>query len=358
MRAGFRTNQLDSSARYGHMNYVRAVRHALGIGRSPNDWEELTKAKAILLVGSNLTETNPLTSVRVKEAIRVYKSQVIVVDSAVTNISQLASHPLIVKPDMEAFLVDGLLKATVDLDLVDEEATRQHPKAFEALKQALQQISLEQVAGLTGIAVEQIHDAATIFAEAPRSIALCAEGIVRRPNGYRNVLKLIDLAWITGKLGRPGCGVDTVTEEINEQGAVDMGAAPEFLPGQARFEDPAARQRFEQAWDVTLPHNSGATLLEIVERCRKGQIKALYIIGENPLATLPASVGVKAGLEKVPLVIVQDPFLTETARLAHFVLPAATYAEKDGTFTNLEGKVLVCDRRSIKSAKVSPIGTS
>jgi formate dehydrogenase alpha subunit len=340
MRAGFRTNQLDSSARYGHMNYVRAVRHALGIGRSPNDWEELTKAKAILLIGSNLTETNPLTSVRVKEAIRVYKSQVIVVDSAVTNISQLASHPLIAKPGMEALLIDGLLKATIDLDLVDEEATKQHPKAFEALKQALQKISLEQVAAQTGITVEQIHEAATIFAEAPRSIALCAEGIVRRPNGYRNVLKLIDLAWITGKLGRPGCGVNTVTEEINEQGAIDMGAVPEFLPGQARFDDPAARQRFEQAWDVTLPRNSGATLLEIVERCRKGQIKALYVIGENPLATLPASVGVKAALENVPLVIVQDPFLTETARLAHFVLPAATYAEKDGTFTNLEGKVL------------------
>ena len=255
MRAGFRTNQLDSSARYGHMNYVRAVRYALGIGRSPNDWEELTKAKAILLIGSNLTETNPLTSVRVKEAIRVYKSQVIVVDSAVTNISQLASHPLIVKPGMEPLLIDGLLKATIDLDLVDEEATKQHPKAFDALKQAIQKISLEQIARQTGIAVEQIHEAATIFAEAPRSIALCAEGIVRRPNGYRNVLKLIDLAWITGKLGRPGCGVDTVTEEINEQGAVDMGAVPEFLPGQARFDDPAARQRFEQAWDVTLPHN-------------------------------------------------------------------------------------------------------
>ena len=117
----------------------------------------------------------------------------------------------------------------------------------EALKQALQKISLEQVAAQTGITVEQIHEAATIFAEAPRSIALCAEGIVRQPNGYRNVLKLIDLAWITGKLGRPGCGVNTVTEEINEQGAIDMGAVPEFLPGQARFDDPAARQRANRA---------------------------------------------------------------------------------------------------------------
>jgi formate dehydrogenase alpha subunit len=264
-----------------------------------------------------------------------------VVDSAVTNISQLASHPLIVKPGMEALLIDGLLKAIIDLDLVDEEATKQHPQAFTALKQAIQKLSLDQIATQTGISTEQIHDVATIFAEAPRSIALCAEGIVRRPNGYRNVLKLIDLAWITGKLGRPGCGVNTVTEENNEQGAIDMGAAAEFLPGQARFDDPTARQRFEQAWDVTLPAGqSGATLLEILERCRQGHIKALYVIGENPLGTLPASVGVKAALENLPLLIVQDPFLTDTARLAHFVLPASTYAEKDGTFTNLEGKVL------------------
>jgi formate dehydrogenase alpha subunit len=341
MRAGFRTNQLDSSARYGHMNFIHAVRHALGIGRSPNDWEDITKAKAILLVGSNLTETNPLTSVRVKEAIRVYKSQVMVIDSAVTNISQLASHPLIVKPGMESLLIDGLVKSVIDHDWVDEEATKQYPEAFEALKQAMEKLSLDRIAARTGISIEQIHEAAAIFAEAPRSIALCAEGIVRKPNGYQNVLKLIDLAWLTGKLGRPGCGVNTVTEEVNEQGAIDMGVAAEFLPGQARFDDPAARQRFEQAWDVTLPAAaSGATLLEILKRCREGRIKALYVIGENPLATLPASVGVKAALETVPLLIVQDPFLTETAQLAHFVLPAATYAEKDGTFTNLEGKVL------------------
>lgn len=341
MRAGFRTNQLDSSARYGHLNYVHAVRHAVGIGRPLNDWEDLTKAKAILVIGSNITETNPLTSVRIKEAIRVYNAQVIVVDSTNTNIARLASHPLLVKPGTEALLIDGLIKSVIEQDLIDESSTVGHPQAFAALKQALDQVSLERVSAQTGISVEQIREAASVFAEAPRSIALCAEGIVRRPNGYQNVLKLIDLAWATGKLGKPGCGVTTVTEEINEQGAVDMGAAPEFLPGQARFDDPGARERFGKAWDVTLPvAGSGANLLEILARIRSGQIKALYVVGENPLATLPASMDVKGTLEKLQLLIVQDPFLTETGRMAHIVLPAATYAEKDGTFTNLEGKVL------------------
>ena len=341
MRAGLRTNQLDSSARYGHLNYVHAVRHAVGIGRPLNDWEDLTKAKAVLVIGSNITETNPLTAVRIKEAIRVYHAQVIVVDSSNTNIAQLASHPLLVKPGTEGMLIDGLVKAVIEQDLVDETSTAQHPQAFAALKLALAQVSLEQVSGQTGVSVEQIREVAAIFAEAPRAVALCAEGIVRRTNGYQNVLKLIDLAWVTGKLGQPGSGVTTVTEEVNEQGALDMGVAPEFLPGQARFDDPGARERFGKAWEVTLPAvGTGANLLEIFTRIQKGQIKALYVIGENPLATLPASMDVKGALSKLQLLIVQDPFLTETGHMAHVVLPAATYAEKDGTFTNLEGKVL------------------
>jgi formate dehydrogenase alpha subunit len=341
MRAGFGTNQLDSSARYGHMNFVLASKHAVGLGRTANDWQDLTKAKAILLIGSNITETNPLTAVRIKEAIRVYKAQVVTLDSAITNMAKLASHPFLIKPGMEGAVIDGVVKAVIDQDLVDEETVGKHPNAFDALKSAVANVSLEQVSALTNLPGEAFREIAAIFAESPRSIILCAEGIVRRPNGYQNVLKLMDLAWVTGKLGRAGCGVNTVTEEPNEQGAVDMGAVPEFLPGQARFDDPGARERFAKAWNASLPPvGSGAHLIEILERCKSGQIKALYLLGENPLATLPASMEVRAALERLELLVVQDPFLTDTGKLAHAVLPACTYAEKDGTFTNFEGRVL------------------
>jgi predicted molibdopterin-dependent oxidoreductase YjgC len=341
MRAGFGTNQLDSSARYGHMNFVLASKHAIGVGRTSNDWEDLTKAKAIILIGSNITETNPLTAVRIKEAIRVYKAQVVTLDSAITNMAKLASHPFLIKPGTEGAVIDGLVKAAIVYDLVDEDIVGKHPRAFDELKSAVANLTLEDVSAQTGLAVETFKEIASIFAEAPRSIILCAEGIVRRTNGYQNVLKLMDLAWITGKIGRPGCGLNTVTEEPNEQGAVDMGVAPEFLPGQARFDDPSARDRFASAWDASLPSvESGAHLGEILERCKSGRIKALYVLGENPLATLPASMEVRAALERLELLVVQDPFLTETAKIAHFVLPACTYAEKDGTFTNLEGRVL------------------
>ncbi|NJN69112.1 MAG: molybdopterin-dependent oxidoreductase [Nitrospira sp.] len=341
MRAGFGTNQLDSSARYGHMNFVLASKHAIGLGRTSNDWEDLTKAKTIIVIGSNITETNPLTAVRIKEAIQVYKAQVVTLDSAVTNMAKLASHPFLIKPGTEGMVIDGLVKAAIVYDLVDEETVGKHPRAFDELKGALEDLSFEQVSAQTGLAVEAFKEIVTMFVESPRSIILCAEGIVRRTNGYQNVLKLMDLAWITGKIGQPGCGVNTVTEEPNEQGAVDMGVAPEFLPGQARFDDAAARDRFASAWDASLPSvASGTHLVEILKRCKSGQIKALYVLGENPLATFPASMEVRAALERLELLVVQDPFLTETAKMAHFVLPACTYAEKEGTFTNLEGRVL------------------
>jgi formate dehydrogenase alpha subunit len=282
-----------------------------------------------------------LTSVRIKEAIRVYKAQVMVFDAALTNLGKLASHPYLIKPGTEGLVIDGLVKAAIQLDLVDEDSVKKHPQAFAALKSAVAPVSLEQVAARTGVTVEQFKEAATIFAESPRSIILCAEGIVRQPDGYQNVLKLMDLAWITGKLGRPGCGVNTVTEEPNEQGAVDMGVAPEFLPGLVSFDDQAMRDKLAKAWDATLPAaGSGAHLTDILKRCRSGQIRALYVVGENPLATLPASMEVRAALDRLELLVVQDPFLTETGQMAHAVLPATTSAEKDGTFTNLEGRVL------------------
>jgi formate dehydrogenase alpha subunit len=340
MRAAIGSNRLDSSARYGHLNFVHAAQHALGASRMTNSPAEITRAKAILVVGANLTETNPVFSLRVKEAIRVYKSQVIVVDSANTNLAKLASHPLLVKPGTEGLFVKGLVKSVIEQDLIDTEVTGKHASALAALKQAVAGVSLDTVASATGVSKDRINEVAAIFAEAPRSVVICGEGIVRRTEGYQHMLALVDLLWVTGKLGRPGCGLNTVTEEANEQGAVDMGTSPEFLPGQVSFDNEEARAKFARAWGVALPNKgTGANLMDILKKCRSGEIKALYLVGENPLGTLPASAEVRAALEKLELLVVQDPFMTETAQLAHIVLPACTFAEKNGTVTSQDGKV-------------------
>ena len=341
MRAAIGTNQVDSSARYGHLNFTRAMQHAAGVGRMMNGYEQITKAKALLLIGTNITETHPVTSLRVKEAMRVYGAKVIVADSNTTNIAKLASHPLPIAPGGEAWFIRALVKAVLEEDLVDEAAINSAPQAFAALRQAVAGLSWETLTALSGAARESVLEAARIYAEAPRAVILCAEGVTRRAEGYTGILNLVDLAWVTGKLTRPGCGINALPEEANEQGAVDMGVAPELLPGQASYHDEEARARFAQAWRTTLPTGpaAGADLMEILARCRRGEIKALYLAGENPLATLPASTGVREALEKVEFLVCQDPFLTETGRLAHVVLPAATFAEKDGTFTDLQGKV-------------------
>ncbi len=339
MRAAIGTNHVDSSARYGHLNFTRALQHAAGIGRMMNGYEQITKANVLLLVGTDITETNPVASLRVKEALRVYGAQVIVAASRMTNIAKLATHPLSIAAGSEEWVIKALVKAVVEEDLVDEAAVAAAPEAFAALKAAVAGLSWDALTTRTGVTRETAVEMARLYAEAPKAVILCAEGVTRQANGYANVLNLVDLAWVTGKLTKPGCGVNALPEEANEQGAADMGVAPELLPGQASYADETARARFASAWNVALPASPGAPLMEMLERCRRGEIKALYLVGENPLATLPASTGVREALEKVELLVCQDPFLTETGRLAHVVLPACTFAEKDGTFTNLEGKV-------------------
>ena len=340
MRSVIGTNHLDSSARYGHINFVRAMKHTLGLNRMMNTSEEISKAKALLIVGANITETNPVASLRVKSAISLYKAQTIVVDSAQTNMAKLASHPIMVNPGMEGLYIQGLLKSVIQQDLIDEESTGAFPQALAALKKALEAISLDEVSNQTGVDIDQINETAQIFAEASRSIIICGEGILRQTNGYQHMLNLIDLAWVTGKLGQKGCGINTFTEEANEQGAIDMGVAPEFLPGPVAFADSQAHEHFSQAWGIDLPDaHQGIPFVDILDRCRSGEVKALYVVGENPIETLPASFDVKGALAKLDLLICQDPFLTETAQLAHMVFPASTFAEKDGTMTNQEGKV-------------------
>ena len=340
MRAAIGTNQVDSSARYGHLNFTRALQHAAGVGRMMNGYEQITKANVLLLIGIDITETNPIASLRVKEAIRVYGAQVIVGTSRLTNIAKLASHPLPIAAGSERWFIQALVKAAVEEDLVDEAATTAAPEAFAALKAAVAGLSWEVLTARTGTSREVVIEAVRLYAEAPKAVILCAEGVTRQVEGYASVLNLVDLAWVTGKLTRPGCGVNALPEEANEQGAVDMGVASELLPGQALYGDEDGRAKFATAWCCSLPPpDPSATLMEILKRCREGGIKALYLVGENPLATLPASTGVREALEKVELLVCQDPFLTETGRLAHVVLPATTFAEKDGTFTNLEGKV-------------------
>src|SRR6267143_675608 len=210
MRAAIGTNQVDSSARYGHLNFTRDLQHAAGVGRMMNGYEEITKANLLLLIGTDITETNPVASLRVKEAFRVYGAQVIVATSRMTNIAKLASHPLPIVAGSERWFIQALVKAAVEEDLVDEAATTAAPEAFAALKAALAGLSWEVLTARTGTSRAAAVEAVRLYAEAPKALILCAEGVTRQVDGYAGVLNLVDLAWVTGKLTRPGCGVNAL----------------------------------------------------------------------------------------------------------------------------------------------------
>jgi formate dehydrogenase alpha subunit len=339
MRSVLGTNHIDTAARYGHMNSVIALQHALGIGHATTTDKKMTLSDVILMIGNDMTETNPVTALRLKEAKSRFEAKLIVADTLQSNMMKLATHPLPLSVDGETALIQGLVKAVIDKGLAFPSFVQNYPAAYEALRQSVAVLSEEALAQQSGLAWEKIAEAAERLAKSKRGTLIWGEGIVSRKGGYENVLRLIDLALLTGLIEKEGAGLLPICEENNEQGAVDMGAVPEFLPGQRPYASEVDRSRFRSTWYSDLPEGIGATLPEILERAERGEIKALYLVGENPLGTLPVSMRVRQALENVEFIVCQDPFLTETGEMADFVLPAAVAAEKEGTFTDVEGKI-------------------
>jgi len=348
MRSVLGSNNIDTSARYGHVNSVFGMRHTLGVGSATTDFKKTTLSDVILMVGTNITETHPVASLRVKEAKNKFGAKIIVADSVKTNMLKLSTDPLQFHPGGQEALIVGLIKAVIEEKLAYPPFVQKYPSQYQALVDCMAFHTRERLTAQSGISWEKMVAAATLLAKSKRGTLIWGEGVVSQRDGYINVLRLIDLALLCGLVEKEGAGILPLCEENNEQGSLDMGGVAEFLPGQIPYSDEAARQRFSIAWNTDLPASvgatratgaAGATLPEIISRALRGEIKALYLVGENPLGTLPASMRVREALAQIPLIICQDPFLTATGEMAHYVLPAVTFAEKAGTFTNVEGKI-------------------
>ncbi len=343
MRSVLETNNIDTAARYGHMNSVLAMQEALKIGKGTVTHQELALSDAILIIGSNLTETNPITALRPKASMTEFGGKLMVADTSKTNMLNLATLPLQIGLNSESLFIQGLIKSVIEQEFVDSEFLENYPEAYDALKNAVALISESLITEQTGLEWEKITETAEALAHSKRGVLLWGEGIISKPGAYDNVLLLIDLALLTGLIRKEGAGLFPICEENNEQGAVDMGGVPEFLPGQIPFSSEEDRKRFSSTWHTTLPEPSadalGLTLPEIIEAAHRGEIHALYVVGENPLASLPAEMKVREALEKIDLIICQDPFLTETGEMADYVLPASVFAENEGSYTNVAGAV-------------------
>jgi len=358
LRLAIGTPHVDSSARDGHLNSVRALTRVVGHGRMTASYEEIEAAQVVMVIGADLTETNPITALRVKAAVRKHGAQLITVGpyqkeiGPVSNLVNLAGIPLTVAPGSESVAVRALVKAVVEERLAAPAISAQAPGFVSRIEAAVVRLSWSEVEARTGVSAEAIKTAARRLANAERAVIVFGHELTRQTGGYDAVCVLADLAIVSGLYTKPGSGLNPLCEENNETGVVEMGASPEFLPGLIDVRDETGRRRLREAWKDELPSSSGWNVIQMLEQARKGRLKALYLVGEDPLGSLPSSSGVREALQSLELLICQDLFLTETGRMAHLVLPAAGFAEKEGTFTNHEGRA-----QKVRRA-IEPVGES
>ena len=343
MRRVIGTNRIDSSVRYGHLNALHAMQRVQGTHRWAVSFEDIVSADTLLLVGTNITETNPITGLKVKEAVKRHEATLLTIEAlqpaigSISNIANLSKHHLGIQPTAYPAAILGLLKATVDNSVIDTELQDKAKPYFNDVTEKLQALSWENISKQTGLQVEDFVQAAQAFGQSKRVVVLIGSGALRSQGGFNMAMNLFDLLLLTGKLTRPGCGLAPLAEENNDQGAFEMGGVGAMLPGGQSLGDAEARKNFSQAWGRPVSESPGSSLPQMIEDAQQGKLKALFVVGENPLASLPPSSGVHAAFEKLELLVCQELFLTDTARQADVVFPACSYAEKDGTFTNTEG---------------------
>lgn len=304
-----------------------------------NSIDEIAAANAILIIGSNTSESHPVLSLRVKEA-RRQGAQVIVIDPRPIEMTSWATTWLQPLPGTNVAVLCGMMHHILAAGLADQAFIAARTEGFADFAASLQAKSPEWAERLSGVPAAAIREAAEAYARAERASTLYAMGVTQHTTGTDGVLTLANLAMMTGQIGRPATGLNPLRGQNNVQGACDMGALYDTLPGYKKVADEAARDRLARSWGVAaLPAMPGVTASDLAQAALDGRIKALYVMGENILLSDPDTHHLASGLERLEFMVVQDLFLTETARYADVVLPACSWAEKEGTFTNTERRI-------------------
>ncbi len=303
-----------------------------------NPIADIDQAELLFLIGTNTTEAHPVIGYRMLRA-RRRGARLIVVDPRRTELAELADHWLQIKPGTDIALLNGLMHIILAEGLEDRQFIAERCENFEELRETVMRYTPERVAEITGVPEETLRDVARLYARTDRAALYYTLGITEHVSGTMNVMSCANIAMLTGHLGRPGTGVNPIRGQNNVQGACDMGALPNVYPGYQNVGSPEIRAKFERAWGVPLSGAIGRKIPEMFDAANRGELRAMYILGENPVLSDPNSNHVRAGLEKLEFLVVQELFMTETARYADVVLPGASFAEGDGTFTNTERRV-------------------
>jgi formate dehydrogenase alpha subunit len=337
-RAVLGTNNIDNGGRLYNSASRSVLGEVLGFPASTNPIEDIEGSEVILLIGADPAVSAPLVSYAIKRAVRYKGAKLLVINPRQTRLHSFAHLWLRVKAGTDDVLINGLMRIIIDEKLWDRDFVAPRAGSLEALEASLKIYMPGYVEDICGVAAEDLHQAARLFAAANGASIVYGSGITQHLNGTENVLSLVSLGMLTGNIGGRG-GIYAIQRENNGQGAADMGTLPDFLPGYQSIGNDPARRKFEESWGVGLPTNPGLTALEMIEQAGEGKIKGMYIVGENPALSFPAPSLTKEALSSLDFLVVQDLFLTETVKLAHLVLPAASFAEKEGTFTSFERRV-------------------
>jgi formate dehydrogenase alpha subunit len=319
---------------------VAGLAAAFGSGAMTNTVADIEQADVILITGSNTTENHPVLSSVVKRAVTVKGAKLIVVDPRRIRITRYADKWLRQNLGTDVAWINGLMHVIIKEGLQAKQFIENRTEGFDELQKTVEKFTPDVVEQITGIPAQDIIDAARLYANAERGSILYCMGITQHTTGTDNVKSLANLAMLCGHMGIEGGGVNPLRGQNNVQGACDMGGLPDVYSGYQKVIDPDARQRMAEAWNVTeLSDQPGMKATQMIPAAHDGSLKALYIIGENPLVSDPDVNHAEKSLNNLDFLVVQDIFLTETAKLADVILPTACFAEKDGTFANTERRV-------------------
>ncbi len=348
-RAVIGTNNIDHCARLCHSSTVGGLARTFGSGAMTNSIKEISDAKVLFIIGSNTTEQHPMIGMHMLDAVN--KGAILIVaDPRRTQMAEFAHIHLRHKSGTDVALLNSIMNVIINEGLVDIAFVKRRTENFDELEKIVKRYSPETTERITGVRAEDIRKAARLYAAEKRAMLFYSMGITQHITGVDNVRSCANLTMLTAHVGHPMTGLNPLRGQNNVQGACDMGALPDVYSGYQQVTDEISRREFETAWKKKLPQKPGLTLTEMLGAALKNKLKAMYIMGENPIISDPDARHTIEALKKLKFLVVQDIFMSDTARLAHVVLPAVSFAEKDGTFTNTERRV-----QKIRKA-IEPVG--
>ncbi|MFT7545862.1 MAG: formate dehydrogenase major subunit [Gammaproteobacteria bacterium] len=338
-RAVINTNNIDGCARVCHSPTALGMQRTYGTGAATNSIDDLKDTNCIMIIGANPTDAHPVTGAKMKQFAMKSDNITIVLDPRRTEIARYADHHIALRPGTNVAVLNMMMYYIITEGLVDESFIENRTEGFEDFKKELLEIDLDQIEKISGVPREEVRAAAIAYASAPNAMSFHGLGVTEHSQGTFTVMQIADLALMTGNIGRRGVGVNPLRGQNNVQGSADMGVQPHQGAGYLDITKDDVNKKYNEFYGVDVPMNIGWKIPEMFDAALEGKLKSLWIIGEDVVQTDPNTKKVIKALEATDLVIVQELFMTETAKYADVILPGASFLEKSGTFTNGERRV-------------------